>query len=51
LIDYKMQANHALQRTRPLPELAATFYGLTEFRTSDPDGNRLWIGQSTPTGA
>jgi uncharacterized glyoxalase superfamily protein PhnB len=28
-----------------VPELAVTFYGLTEFRISDPDGNRLWIGQ------
>lgn len=40
----------ALQRTLfeagikvPFPE--ATFYGLTEFRLEDPDGNRLWIGQ------
>jgi hypothetical protein len=23
------------------------FYGLTEFRLEDPDGNRLWIGQRT----
>ncbi|MGE3166701.1 MAG: VOC family protein [Planctomycetota bacterium] len=22
-----------------------TFYGMTEFRMEDPDGNRLWIGQ------
>ena len=29
------------------PDLAITFYGLTEFRLEDPDGNRLWIGQST----
>ena len=28
-----------------IPELAVTFYGLTEFRLDDPDGNRLWIGQ------
>ena len=27
-------------------ELSTTFYGLTEFRITDPDGNRLWIGQS-----
>jgi len=33
-----------------VPELTVTFYGLTEFRISDPDGNRLWIGQSTSTG-
>ncbi len=29
-----------------VPELSVTFYGLTEFRIDDPDGNRLWIGQS-----
>lgn len=28
-----------------VPELNVTFYGLTEFRIDDPDGNRLWIGQ------
>lgn len=28
------------------PELEVTFYGLTEFRLNDPDGNRLWIGQN-----
>ena len=28
-----------------VPELDVTFYGLTEFRIDDPDGNRLWIGQ------
>ncbi len=31
-----------------IPELETTFYGLTEFRFNDPDGNRLWIGQDTP---
>ncbi len=30
-----------------VPDLAVTFYGLTEFRLDDPDGNRLWIGQDT----
>lgn len=30
-----------------VPELSVTFYGLTEFRVNDPDGNRLWIGQET----
>jgi uncharacterized glyoxalase superfamily protein PhnB len=30
-----------------VPDLAETFYGLTEFRIEDPDGNRLWIGQET----
>ena len=34
-----------------VPELSVTFYGLTEFRISDPDGNRLWIGQDTSTEA
>ncbi len=30
-----------------VPELVVTFYGMTEFRIDDPDGNRLWIGQKT----
>lgn len=29
-----------------IPELDVTFYGMTEFRLDDPDGNRLWIGQN-----
>jgi predicted enzyme related to lactoylglutathione lyase len=29
----------------PVPDLSVTFYGMTEFRIDDPDGNRLWIGQ------
>jgi uncharacterized glyoxalase superfamily protein PhnB len=28
-----------------IPELETSFYGMTEFRMDDPDGNRLWIGQ------
>lgn len=28
-----------------VPDLEVTFYGLTEFRIHDPDGNRLWIGE------
>jgi catechol 2,3-dioxygenase-like lactoylglutathione lyase family enzyme len=28
-----------------VPELDDTFYGMTEFRLADPDGNPLWIGQ------
>lgn len=28
-----------------IPDLDVTFYGLTEFRLADPDGNRMWIGQ------
>ena len=34
-----------------VPELEVTFYGMTEFRLNDPEGNRLWIGQSTSRGA
>ena len=30
------------------PDLGVTFYGMTEFRLEDPDGNRLWIGQPRP---
>ena len=39
---------HALVRRNGLdiPNLEVTFYGMTEFRIDDPDGNRLWIGQS-----
>lgn len=29
-----------------VPDLDVTFYGLTEFRLDDPDGNRLWVGQN-----
>ena len=28
-------------------DLETTFYGLTEFRLDDPDGNQLWIGEDT----
>ncbi len=40
-------AYHRQVRERGLdvPELETTFYGMTEFRIDDPDGNRLWIGQ------
>jgi catechol 2,3-dioxygenase-like lactoylglutathione lyase family enzyme len=30
-----------------VPELHESIYDMTEFRIEDPDGNRLWIGQST----
>lgn len=33
-----------------IPDLDVTFYGLTEFRLEDPDGNRLWIGQDRSAG-
>ncbi len=35
----------------PVPDLEVTFYGMTEFRLDDPDGNRLWVGQNTSPGA
>lgn len=35
------------ERGLDLPDLDTTFYGMTEFRIDDPDGNRLWIGQDT----
>lgn len=40
-------AFHAQARGRglSLPELETTFYGMSECRLEDPDGNRLWIGQ------
>jgi len=28
-----------------VPDLDVTFYGMTEYRIDDPDGNHLWIGQ------
>ncbi|MDM7915604.1 MAG: VOC family protein [Candidatus Eisenbacteria bacterium] len=31
-----------------IPDLDVTFYGMTEFRLHDPDGNALWIGQRRP---
>jgi catechol 2,3-dioxygenase-like lactoylglutathione lyase family enzyme len=34
-----------------VPDLDETFYGMTEFRLDDPDGNRLWIGQNRSTGS
>jgi catechol 2,3-dioxygenase-like lactoylglutathione lyase family enzyme len=33
-----------------VPDLEVSFYGMTEFRIDDPDGNRLWIGQIATTG-
>ena len=43
LVDFH---RHALDNGLPLPPLDETFYGMTEFRIDDPDGNRLWIGQA-----
>jgi uncharacterized glyoxalase superfamily protein PhnB len=34
-----------------IPDLDTTFYGMTEFRLDDPDGNRLWIGQNKTSSA
>jgi len=35
-----------VRASRPdIPDLETTFYGMSEFRLDDPDGNRLWIGQ------
>jgi catechol 2,3-dioxygenase-like lactoylglutathione lyase family enzyme len=34
-----------------IPDLEVTFYGMTEFRLDDPDGNRLWIGESRSEGS
>lgn len=34
----------AREKGLTVPELESTFYGMTEFRIEDPDGNRLWIG-------
>ena len=44
-------AYHALVRGNgvDIPELETTFYDMVEFRVDDPDGNRLWIGQSKRT--
>jgi catechol 2,3-dioxygenase-like lactoylglutathione lyase family enzyme len=43
-----VRAYHEEVRSRGLtvPDLDTTFYGMTEFRLDDPDGNRLWIGQT-----
>jgi predicted lactoylglutathione lyase len=32
-----------------VPDLEISFYGMTEFRMDDPDGNHLWIGQNSST--
>ena len=43
IVEYHAQAR---RNGLTVPELDVTFYGMTEFRIDDPDGNRLWIGQS-----
>ncbi len=46
IAEYHMQVRG---RGVDVPDLEVTFYGMTEFRLDDPDGNRLWIGQRSPT--
>ncbi|MGH6751272.1 MAG: VOC family protein [Bradyrhizobium sp.] len=41
---------HIRKNGLDIPELEESFYGMTEFRMDDPDGNRLWIGQNTTVG-
>ena len=44
--------HHSIRRNGlAIPDLTVTFYGLTEFRVDDPDGNRLWIGQNKAAGS
>lgn len=46
IVEYHQQVrNNGLA----VPDLDTTFYGMTEFRIDDPDGNRLWIGQNSPS--
>lgn len=42
-----VHAYHRELRGRGLdvPPICQPFYGMSEFRMEDPDGNRLWIGQ------
>ncbi|TWT17119.1 MULTISPECIES: VOC family protein [Luteimonas] len=42
VVEFHQQARTA---GLPVPDLDETFYGMTEFRIDDPDGNRLWVGQ------
>ena len=35
------------RRGLDVPSIGHPFYGMSEFRIEDPDGNRLWIGQRT----
>ena len=35
------------RRGLEIPSISHPFYGMSEFRIEDPDGNRLWIGQRT----
>ncbi len=42
IVEYHRQAK---ANGLDLPDLETSFYGMTEFRLDDPDGNRLWVGQ------
>jgi catechol 2,3-dioxygenase-like lactoylglutathione lyase family enzyme len=42
VVEYHQQLR---DRGVEVPDLNTTFYGMTEFRFDDPDGNPLWIGQ------
>jgi uncharacterized glyoxalase superfamily protein PhnB len=42
IVEYHQQAR---KNGLVVPDLDMTFYGMSEFRLDDPDGNRLWIGQ------
>ncbi|HUF11243.1 MAG TPA: VOC family protein [Rhodothermales bacterium] len=46
IVEYHRQAR---ANGLDVPDLELTFYGMTEFRMDDPDGNRLWIGQDLRT--
>lgn len=35
------------RRGLDVPSISHPFYGMSEFRIEDPDGNRLWVGQRT----
>jgi catechol 2,3-dioxygenase-like lactoylglutathione lyase family enzyme len=48
LVEYHRQAR---ANGLDVPDLDVTFYGMTEFRMADPDGNRLWIGQEASKGS
>lgn len=49
VVEFHLQAR---SKGLDVPDPDRTFYGMTEFRIEDPDGNRLWIGQdkSVPGG-
>jgi catechol 2,3-dioxygenase-like lactoylglutathione lyase family enzyme len=41
-----LRAFHQMVRSsgQDIPEITTTFYGMSEFRLKDPDGNAIWIG-------